>query len=270
MKKFCLSLLRFFVFFLVWALIIGLLGDMIPSISNPAVQRFVDELMPLLVLMIVTFAFSSLLDKNKYKTVIFGKLPKNIFWGIGIGILWFGIAFLVQYLGGWAIVQFDSSIPFLFIYILALLVNTCMQEFLVRGYLFNMLEKRHNKIVATIFTTALFTFLHGGAFEAGVIAVANVITMSIFVTFLMFYTESLLTPILVHFLWNFLGGVIFNSVSLPYPSIFSVLPVGNILFSGGEYKLENSVITLVINSILVGVFFLCYSKKANPQNMKAM
>ena len=49
-----------------------------------------------------------------------------------------------------------------------------MQELLVRGYLYQMIKTKHNIIAATIVSTALFTFMHGGAFEAGIIPVLNV------------------------------------------------------------------------------------------------
>ena len=41
------------------------------------------------------------------------------------------------------------------------------------------IRDRHNIIAATIVSTALFTFMHGGAFEAGIIPVLNVLTMSL-------------------------------------------------------------------------------------------
>lgn len=267
MKKFLFSLLRFLGFFSLWTVCVSLLGPILPTFENPAITRLIDEFMPFSVLLVITFVFSRLIDKNKYSTVLYTRLLKSVFIGIGTGLLWFFITFLVQYIGGWAVIEFDNFVPLFFVYILALLINTVMQEYLVRGYLFVMLEKRHGKVVAIIFTTALFTLLHGGAFEAGPIAVANVITMSLFVTFLMIYTKGILAPILAHFLWNFLGGMIFDSVSLPYPSIFSVIPVGNILFSGGEYKLENSLITLVINIILAGIFFCLYLKQSKTEKI---
>ena len=61
-------------------------------------------------------------------------------------------------------------------------LNTVMQEMLVRGYLYQMLKSNYNTVAAVIVSTGLFTFAHGGAFEAGILPVLNVITMSLFVT----------------------------------------------------------------------------------------
>lgn len=53
--------------------------------------------------------------------------------------------------------------------------------------------------IAVIVSTGLFTFAHGGAFEAGILPVLNVITMSLFVTAVLEYTDSLIAPIVIHF-----------------------------------------------------------------------
>lgn len=93
----------------------------------------------------------------------------------------------------------EISIPMLWLWILSVFINTIMQELLVRGYLFQMLKANYNVIVATIITTALFTFMHGGAFAAGIVPVLNVLTMSLLMTIVLEYTQSLLAPIMMHF-----------------------------------------------------------------------
>ena len=82
-----------------------------------------------------------------------------------------------------------------------------MQELLVRGYLYQMLKQRHNAAAAAIATTALFTALHGGALEAGVIPVLNVLTMSLLMTVVLEYSGSIIAPVVMHFLWNGFGAL---------------------------------------------------------------
>ena len=84
-----------------------------------------------------------------------------------------------------------------------------------------MLKQKHNIVAAIIFTTALFTACHGGAFEAGIIPVVNVITMSLLVT-----SSS-----------------------------------GNEILSGGACKIEGSIFVLIVNIILTVLFVLLNSKK---------
>lgn len=78
-------------------------------------------------------------------------------------------------------------------------LNTIMQEMLVRGYLYQMIKSKYNIVAAVIVSTGLFTFAHGGAFEAGILPVLNVITMSLFMTAVLEYTDSLIAPIIIHF-----------------------------------------------------------------------
>ncbi|WP_286164844.1 MULTISPECIES: CPBP family intramembrane glutamic endopeptidase [Clostridia] len=91
-------------------------------------------------------------------------------------------------------IQGQNSIDYLWIWIAAAFLNAGMQELLVRGYLYQLWKGKYNIIVATAATTILFTAMHGGAFEAGIIPVLNVVSMSIFVTLLLEYTGTIVAP----------------------------------------------------------------------------
>ena len=140
-----------------------------------------------------------------------------------------------------------------------------MQELLVRGYLYQMIKQKSNVIVATVVTTGMFTMLHGGAFEAGVIPVLNVLTMSLFMTVLLEWTDSLWAPIMAHFMWNAIGALVLNGVSLAedYPHLFITAFAGNDIFSGGQYKLEGSIVVLVVNMFFVTFILYLWRKKQN-------
>ena len=93
-------------------------------------------------------------------------------------------------------------------------------------------KSKYNIVAAVIVSTGLFTFAHGGAFEAGILPVLNVITMSLFMTAVLEYTDSLIAPIIIHFLWNGVGAIILGGVSLAedYPHLFNIVISGNPLF----------------------------------------
>ena len=139
-----------------------------------------------------------------------------------------------------------------------------MQELLVRGYLYQMLKQKHNIIVATIVTTILFTALHGGAFEAGIIPVLNVLTMSLLMIVVLEYSGSIIAPIIMHFLWNGIGALVLGGVSLAddYPNLFVTTFTGSDILSGGICKIEGSIIVLIVNVILIA-FFIFIQKKKN-------
>lgn len=97
---------------------------------------------------------------------------------------------------------------------------------------------------AAIVTTILFTTLHGGAFEEGVIPVLNVVTMSLLMTVVLEYTGSIIAPIIMHAIWNGVGSIILCCVSLEenYPNLLNLSLSGNEILSGGSCKSEGSIL----------------------------
>ena len=112
-------------------------------------------------------------------------------------------------------------------------------------------------------TTGLFTFLHRGALEAGVIPAMNVLTMSLLMTILLEYCGSIIAPTVAHFLWNGIGAVILGGVSLAddYPHLFHMDFLGNDLLSGGVCKIEGSIVVLIVNCIFILIIFLLMKKR---------
>ena len=183
--------------------------------------------------------------------------------GIVTGVLWIGAVVAVLMLSGVIKVTNINTISMLWLWIISVFINTVMQELLVRGYLYQMIKSSYNIIAATIVTTLLFTFMHGGAFEAGVIPVLNVISMSVLMTVVLEYTHSLLMPIIMHFIWNCIGAIILGGVSLAedYPHLLDIEFTGNILITGGVPKIEGSIVVLLVNVILSVVFLILLKKK---------
>ena len=138
-----------------------------------------------------------------------------------------------------------------------------MQELLVRGYIYQLLKREFNLAVAVVTTTLLFTLMHGGAIEAGILPVANVVTMSLFVTALYESEKTILAPIAAHSIWNIFGAIILGGVCLAddYPSICTLVPSSNMLLSGGALKVEASIVVLLVNIALPLFFSYRYRKQ---------
>lgn len=98
--------------------------------------------------------------------------------------------------------------------------------------------------------------MHGGALGAGVIPVLNIVTMSLMMTVILEYSSSLMAPIMMHFIWNSVGGIILGSVSLAddYPHLYQTILTGNDLLSGGVLKMEGSLIVLLVNVLFIVYF----------------
>lgn len=256
MKNFLSTILKVITFFVGWAILASVLP--IPATSNDAVWRFWAELMPFLAIVIVTLVFW-LIDRRRVPIRFIGThIGGSALIGIGVGVGWIVIAAAILFAGGWMHVSDVQSVGQLPIWLIALFLNTTMQEFLVRGYLYQRLRQSFNIPVAAVVSTTLFLLCHGGALEAGWLPCANIVLMSLFVIAVLEYTGSLIAPVFIHFLWNSIGGILLGGVSLAedYPHLVDLTMHGNVLISGGVFKIEGSVVVLVLNTLLFVIFAL--------------
>lgn len=234
------------IFFMGWAILSGIIN--VPS-RNPAVWRFFAELIPFLILVLFTIVFLYI-EKGTVQIPVWKNGLKGSFTGFCYGILWIGLSSGILLMTEQLKFAKRNEVSMLWLWILSAFINVVMQELLVRGYIYQLMKVRANLAVAVIVTTALFTFLHGGAFSAGIVPVLNVMTMCIFTTVLYEKQQTLLAPILAHGIWNIIGAVIMGGVNLAddYPHLYEMKPAGsNVLLSGGTCKVEGSIVVLLIN-----------------------
>lgn len=264
MKKLLITILKIAVFFIGWAVLSGIID--IPS-DNPAIWRFFAELIPMAVMILFTVVFW-LIEKKTVNIPIKENIGKGALAGIAIGAIWIGVAASILIISKQLEITGKNEVSFLWLWILSAFLNVIMQELLVRGYIYQLLKERYNLPAAVIVTTAIFTFMHGGAFEAGVIPVINVITMCLFTTALYESEKTILAPIMAHAIWNIIGALILGGVSLAddYPSIFTMTASANKLLSGGAYKIEASIVVTILNIALMVIFYIRY-RSINKQKI---
>ena len=260
MKKLVSVSIKAIIFFVGWAICVSVIP--IPNTDSAVIWRFWAELIPLVSIIALTLIFW-LIDKRKTRLHLTGKLVNNIILGCGTGATWLGVSVGILAIIGVVHIDGRNQISMLWLWMISAFLNTVMQEMLVRGYLYQMLKSNYNIGIAVIVSTGLFTFAHGGAFEAGILPVLNVITMSLFVTAVLEYTDSLIAPIVIHFLWNGVGAIILGGVSLAedYPHLFNMIISGNSILSGGSCKIEGSIIVLLMNLIFMVGFIMANKKK---------
>lgn len=256
MKKLISTILKTVIFFVGWAILISFAPDI--QTNNQASLRLWWEFVPLALVVSFSIIFILIIEKGKIKIPLASRFFKNSLIGVVIGFLWLGSVVAVLLLTKTMNIQGQNNIDYIWIWILASLLNSVMQELLMRGYLYQLWKQKYNVIVAAVLTTILFSAMHGGAFEAGIIPVLNVVTMSILVTLLLEYTGTIIAPIIAHFTWNTIGAIIFGGVSLAsdYPNLLNSTFQGNPLLSGGIYRIEGSIIVLAVNLILITYLFI--------------
>lgn len=260
LKKIAKTTLKSIMFFIGWAVLFTLLPLL--NTNNPAIWRIWAEITPLFSIIVFSIIFW-MIEKKQVRLNLFENPAIGLRVGIIGGIFWLGCTIIILYLIG--VIKFNGSnrVLMLPIWILAAILNVVMQELLVRGYLYQMIKQKHNIVAATIVTTTLFTALHGGAFEAGLIPVLNVVTMSLLMTVILEYTGSIIAPIIMHTIWNVVGAIIFGGVSLAddYPHLLNVIFSGNDILSGGSCKIEGSIVVFIMNTLMICLFVILKNRK---------
>ena len=221
--------------------------------NNAALLRLYWELATLIMTILVTIIFVKIFEKrNNIEINIFKNTTDNTIFGVIAGAFWIGLVLLIAFGMGILHIEKRIEVPKLFVWIVAIFLNTIMQELLVRGYIFSLLSREYKLPVAIGVTTAIFTFMHAGAFEAGFLPVINVVSTSILLSLVLLRSNGLWAPILMHCIWNSVGklfGVVY--LANDYPAIFQTTIAGNNLISGGSVGFEGSVIVLAINCIFI-------------------
>lgn len=261
-KKFFVNFFKIILFFTLWALSLSLIDI---DFKDPVLWRFWAEFVPFISVVFYTIIFLYF-EKNRSYSPIRENFKKASLDGTIIALFWLIIPVIILLLSGKLRIQGEKQVAYLGVWISSAFINVLMQELLIRGYIYGLLKKEYSTTVAVLISSLIFTLLHGGAFEEGIIPVLNVVTMSLFMSFLYEYEGSLMAPVMAHSIWNILGGIFLGTVSLApdYPSLYSL----NINNSPGvgrvQYKLEYSLLILLIN-ILLSVYFYWKMRKKDKK-----
>ena len=123
-----------------------------------------------------------IIERSKVKIPVTENGINGTIVGILAGIVWIGLSAIILLISKQLEIVEKNDVPMLWLWMLSAFINVTMQELLIRGYLYQLLKIKYNLPLAIVVTTIIFTLLHGGAFEAGLLPVVNVITMCLFMT----------------------------------------------------------------------------------------
>lgn len=188
---------------------------------------------------------------------------KEFIYGLIIGALLMilpAVLFTLFGLVKWNANEFNSSI--LFDGITLFIAVAIAEELLFRGFIFQRLLESFGKWPAQLLMAALFLLTHinnpGMNGIVKILASINIFIASILFGIAYLKTKSLLMPIGLHFMANFMQGTLLgfgvsgNKESSVLKPIFNDVPVW---LSGGEFGIEASFFGLVI---LIGISIYVY------------
>jgi membrane protease YdiL (CAAX protease family) len=237
-----------------------LLMPLIPPDSPLLVIRFRNNFLlgeltsPLIALgatLLSMFLAAKFLDKRRFRDFGFHREKgwwNDFFFGLGLGAVLMAFIFLVELSLGWIrVIGFFSpraGNPFWLGILIDLITFICVgiyEEMLLRGYVLRNLAEGMNfkrlkpttaVLLATFFSSVIFSLLHLTNPGASILSFINLIG-GIFLSLGFILTGELAIPIGLHIAWNFFQGVVFG---FPVSGVAAINPVISI-----EQTLNNPI-----------------------------
>ena len=260
MKKFISTTLKIIAFFAMWILLLQLFKTSFfntPKLfaENEALTEVWTQGLAFVAMIIVSVIFIWLVDWGK-TIPNFTSVPiRDTLFGIVIGLIWIcgtlGLLLLTNS------IDFKEwhTIPSLWIWTIAILINTITIEFMFRGYVFSLLNKKYGALAAVAVPSFIYVAVHGNALNNGIMSILFVLTASILLSLIRYHTKGMLAPLLAHFVWNFTGGLVIGGVPIGahYPNMLDKDLNGLALVTGGDAKFEGSALALIV---LINLIYL--------------
>jgi membrane protease YdiL (CAAX protease family) len=129
------------------------------------------------------------------------------------------------------------------------------EEVLFRGYPFQRL-RAWNRGIAIAASSLVFALLHGRNQGITPLAMTNLLLAGVMLALAYERYERLWFPIGIHVAWNVASGPILGydvSGYVPSHTVFRTVGSGNVLVTGGQFGIEGSVISLVMEAFAVAL-----------------
>ena len=143
-----------------------------------------------------------------------------------------------------------------------------VEEMVFRGIILNLLKSRWNTLVAVLVPSVLFGFVHilGMNFSIGSCLLVLLAGTMVGIMFSMIALESgsVWNSGIVHAIWNIViigGGLSINQTADEYSVMTYVLKSKSFAFTGGEFGIESSVVSL-LGYIVVTLIAIYMMKRA--------
>ena len=197
--------------FLLWGIVLGILSQLLGFIENDILNIAIAGFLALVILLPLWRLVPGVTRKlGADNSLIVAAVTFILFCPFLV------IAFCsgLEYIGftfGW----------FLFAAVLLMLATT--EEVICGGFMLDVLSFRRNRTVGLLLSSVVFAFLHVSNDYASVSGILNIFLVGVLFGLIRFLTNGLVYPVLVHWLWNLVTGMVFGwSVSghTMLPSLF--------------------------------------------------
>ncbi len=171
-------------------------------------------------------------------------LLKNITIGVLIGFILQSLTILVMYLNGNYSVVNINPISFILIPFAIMFTVAIIEEILVRGIIFRIMEEKLGTYISLTFSSILFGVLHLANPNGTLISSICITTAGFLMGAAFIYSRNLWMPIALHFAWNFTQSGIYGAITSGNEKTKSLLTAkiqGPEFITGGEFGPEGSI-----------------------------
>ena len=240
-----------------------------PEFENTSLQELSLSFSSFIGTFLVIGLFMQFVDKEKFIDLGFktkGKLKEFIV-GIVAGLIVMGLGYyLLSSMGQLSFQSINFDMQEILISFLLFTIVAIVEETLLRGYVLRNLMYSFNKYIALIWSSILFSLMHGFNPNIDTFALIELFLAGILLGQSYIHTKNLWFPIALHFSWNFFQTHFgFNVSGQDTYSLIEFSIVENNLWNGGDFGFEGSWLS-IISSIIMIILVERYFKKNTIKN----
>jgi len=192
-------------------------------------------------------------------------LAKNLFIGAVIGFTLQSLTILVMYLNGNYSITKVNPISFILIPFALMFTVAIIEEILVRGIIFRIMEEKLGSYISLTLTSILFGVLHLANPHGTLISGICIITAGFLFGAAFIYSRNLWMPIAIHFAWNFTQSGIYGAITSGNEKTNNLVEAqiqGPEFITGGAFGPEGSIQATII-CLIATVILLVLNAKQN-------
>jgi membrane protease YdiL (CAAX protease family) len=203
-------------------------------------------------------------DKRAVTELATSGLAKNLIVGALIGFMLQSLTVLVMYLNGSYSVESVNPVSFILIPFALMFTVAIIEEILVRGIIFRILEEKLGSYISLSISSVLFGVLHLANPHGTLISGICITTAGFLFGTAFIYSRNLWLPIALHFAWNFTQSGIFGAITSGNEktnSLFEAKIQGSEFITGGEFGPEGSIQAIVFCALATIIFLILIIKE---------
>ncbi|WP_404986262.1 lysostaphin resistance A-like protein [Chryseobacterium sp. M5] len=204
-------------------------------------------------------------EKRKITEFATKGMVKNLIIGAIIGFVLQSLTILVIYLNGSYSVVAINPISFILIPFALMFTVAIIEEILVRGIIFRIIEEKLGSYWALIISSLLFGVLHLWNPNSTILSSLCITTAGFLFGAAFISSRSLWLPIAIHFAWNFTQSGIYGAITSGNEKTNSLLTAkiqGLELITGGEFGPEGSIQATLFCFITTAILLFLSHKKS--------